>query len=384
MSAATAFFAGLISGAAVAAFYFAFQRKAGQRQADEQAQLILKNLRSELGNLSLEALSRNTDEFLKLASSRFQSERELGGKELEGKKAMIDRQLEQMAEKLEKVSHELKNTSLQNSSLTQITGALRETLANSRARGQWGERMAEDILRLAGFAEGVNYLKQKAIEGVGSKPDYTFLMPKNSRLNMDVKFPYDNYVKFVNAKSEPEKEKYKADFFKDVKLKLKEVTGRDYINPQQNTLDYVILFVPNEQIFSFIHEENAEILDAGLKNKVIFCSPITLFAVLAIVRQAVDNFSLEQTSNEILSLLGSFKAQWAKFVQKLETVGKRIDDAQKEYQVLSTTRKTQLERPLNNIDALRVQKGLPIGEAQAQLTSSDEAEAQPIDELTAP
>ena len=70
------------------------------------------------------------------------------------------------------------------------TRALREALANPQARGQWGERMAEDVLRLAGFTEHVNYRKQtagrRAAPGV---PDFTFDLPKGHVLYMDVKFP---------------------------------------------------------------------------------------------------------------------------------------------------------------------------------------------------
>ncbi len=101
------------------------------------------------------------------------------------------------------------------------------------------------------------------------------------------------------------------------------------------------------------------ILDEGLRNKVLFVSPLTLFAILGIIRKAVDCFALEQTSNEILSLLGSFKKQWDEFQKKFDVLGKRIEDAQKEYESLTTTRKRQLERPLNKIEELRSQRGLP-------------------------
>jgi DNA recombination protein RmuC len=145
-----------------------------------------------------------------------------------------------------------------------------------------------------------------------------------------------------------------------VKSRIKEVTTREYISPEQNTVDSVLLFIPNEQIYAFIHEQDSSIFEDGIKNRVVFCSPITLFAILAVIRKAVDNFALEQTSNEILSLLGAFKKQWNEFVNKLEVVGKRISDAQKEYEALTVTRRRQLERPLEKIDQLRTQRGLPI------------------------
>jgi DNA recombination protein RmuC len=347
-----------------------------QKKADMDA--VIENIKQSFGNLSLEALSRSTEEFLKLAKTRLESEREIGSKELDAKKGLIDQQLKQMTSKLEDVSRvmselekdrvkkfgelasQLTIANQQSAALMQTTNLLREALASTKARGQWGERMAEDVLRLAGFIEDVNYFKQKSIDEARSRPDFTFLLPRDLKLNMDVKFPLDNYIRFLETDTDTEKTRFRNDFLRDVKNRVKEVTSREYINPEQNTVDYVLLFIPNEQIYSFIHEQDSSILDEGIKNRVIFCSPITLFAVLAVIRQAVDNFALEKTSNEILSLLGSFKNQWNEFLKKMDLLGKRIADAQKEYEALTTTRRRQLERPLNKIDDLRTQRGLPI------------------------
>ena len=353
-----------------------FHESEAQRKAHIDA--ILENIKASFGNLSFDALSKSTEEFLKLAKSRLESEREISLKELDGKKGLIDQQLQQMTSKLENVSTVIKelekdrvekfgqltshlNTATQQTTaLMQTTSQLREALASTKVRGQWGERMAEDVLQLAGFIENVNYLKEKTIEGAGSRPDFTFFLPGNLKLNMDVKFPLTNYIKFLETDVEPEKVKFRSDFLKDVKARMKEVTSREYINPEQNTVDYVLLFIPNEQVYSFIHEQDSSILDEGLKNRVIFCSPITLFAVLAVIRQSVSNFALEKTSNEILSLFVVFKKQWDEFLKKLDVLGKRIEDTQKEYESLATTRRRQLERPLNKIDDLREQKGILI------------------------
>jgi DNA recombination protein RmuC len=262
-------------------------------------------------------------------------------------------------EKFGELSKHLKLASEQTAALTQTTNTLREALASTKARGQWGERMAEDILRLAGFIESVNYLKQKAIEGIGSRPDFTFLLPKDLKLNMDVKFPLDNYVRFLEAGTDAERARFRGDFLRDVRARIKEVTTREYINPEQNTIDYALLFIPNDQIYAFIQEQDSLVLDEGLRNKVLLVSPLNLFAVLAIIRQAVTSFALEQTSNEILSLFGTFKKQWDEFQNKFVLLGKRIDDVQKEYEALTTTRRRQLERPLNRIEELRSQRGLP-------------------------
>ncbi|UCD85330.1 MAG: DNA recombination protein RmuC, partial [Deltaproteobacteria bacterium] len=169
-----------------------FSESEVQRKADIDA--VIENVKNSFGNLSLEALSKSTEEFLKLAKTRLESERETGIKELDAKKSLIDQQLQRMTSELENVSklmkelekdrvekfgelaNQLKAASEQTTALRKTTDTLREALASTKMRGQWGERMAEDVLKLAGFVENVNYLKQKAIEGTGSRPDFTFLL----------------------------------------------------------------------------------------------------------------------------------------------------------------------------------------------------------------
>ncbi len=348
----------------------------GQRR--ENLNTVIENIKASFGSLSLDALSKSTEEFLKLAKATLEPERETTVKELDAKKGLIDQQLQRMSKELENVStlmkdlekdrvekfgelaSQLKTASEQTTSLMKVTSTIREALASSKARGQWGERMAEDVLNLAGFIENVNYLKQKSIEGGGSRPDFTFLLPRGLRLNMDVKFPLDNYMKFLEAASDTERLKFRNDFLRDVRARIKEVTTREYIDPEQNTVDCVILFIPNEQIYGFIHEQDSTIFDNALRNKVVLCSPINFITVLAVIRQAVDNFALERTSAELLSLFGRFKKQWDEFLYRLEMLGKRIGDALKEYENLMTTRRRQLESPLEKIENARIKQGLPI------------------------
>jgi DNA recombination protein RmuC len=90
-----------------------------------------------------------------------------------------------------------------------------------------------------------------------------------------------------------------------------------------------------------------------MRNRIVVCSPLTLYAVLAVVRQAVDNFRLEKTSNEILTQLQVFSQQWQKYVEQLDRVQQRFDGVAKEYTHLMGTRHRALQRPLDRIDALR-------------------------------
>ena len=84
--------------------------------------------------------------------------------------------------------------------------------------------------------------------------------------------------------------------------------------------------------------------------------------MLAVIRQAVGNFNLEKTASEILMLLGEFSKQWGLYKERFEAMGKRLDDAKKEFDLLVTTRSNMLERPLKKIDDLRKQKAIALDE----------------------
>ena len=378
------FAAGVVLGAALALLITWLRRRETTKIAAalvEQAEVrktqemegVISHIKDSFGALSMDALSRNTQEFLKLAHETLSRQTQAGEKDLESKKGMIDQSLKAMKTDLEKVEQlvttlekdrenkfgeltsQIKNATEQTSQLQETTDHLRRALSSTKVRGQWGERMAEDVLRMAGFVEGINYRKQKALESVRSRPDYTFLLPQDLIVNMDVKFPLDNYLKYREADNETERERYKAQFLRDVRMRIKEVMTRDYINPEDNTVDYVLIFIPNEQVYAFVNEHDRSLLDEALKNKVILCSPTTLYAILAVIRQAIDNFHLERAAKEIMNVLSMFNKQWQAFIASFERMGKKLDEAQKEYDHLTTTRRNQLERPLRHIDDLRVQ-----------------------------
>jgi DNA recombination protein RmuC len=337
--------------------------------------------------LSLDALAKNSDEFkkyaddfIKLAEEKLKTQTSVGEKELDGKKELIDQNIEAIGktmsevqrkieevgkvsgEKFTEVSTLIKKHEEVTSKLKDTTERLGHALASSKKRGEWGERMAEDIIRLIGMVEGVNYIKQKTLDSSAGRPDYTFFMPNNLKINMDVKFPVDNYIHYLNAESEHDKRRYKEELLKNTKVMIKQLTTRDYINPTENTVDYVIMFIPNEQVYSFINEADITIMDEALKQKVILCSPFSLYAVLAVIRQAIENFNLERTASEILKLLSEFSKQWNAYKDKFRIMGERLDAAKKEYDLLITTRSNMLERPLKKIEDIRKQKAIELDE----------------------
>lgn len=315
------------------------------------------------------------DTLVTVAGEQLTSHARAGAADLDGRKQLIDAELERMGSTLAEVSslvqrleseratqfgqlrEQLRGVAVQHAELSRTTGALREALANAQTRGQWGERMAADVLRAAGFIEGVNYRTQVTTRS-GSRPDVTFLLPGDQVVHMDVKFPLGRYLEMLEATADTDREAARSGFLQAVRDRVKELDGRGYIDPQDHTLDCVLLFIPNEQVYAFVHEHDPQLLDYALARKVILCSPTTLFGVLAVIRHAVERFAIEHTSTEILALLAGFRDQWTRFTEVIERLGRGLDTTQRAYDALTSTRRNQLERQLDRIDELASQRGI--------------------------
>ena len=326
------------------------------------------------GAVSREALIENQKSFLELAKSQFDSLKRESNQQLSEKKKLIDLSIKDLRSHLENLSKQTSELHGQMAEsrkgidqLSDTTSKLGQILSSSQARGQWGEKMVEDILEFMGLMEGVNYEKQSQ-EGSG-RPDFTFKLPQGRRINMDVKFPWSHYVTLFDADSPEQRKIEKKQFIIDVKIHIKEIAKREYIDPAGGTVDYVLMFIPNEGIYSYLNREGEGIIDFAMEKKVLVCSPLTLYAVLSMIRQSVDNFKMETRASELQSLMQTFKKQWILFAEKMERVGKSINQTQTHFQELESTRSKQLERPVDKILDLKLDRS---GEADDKVVKKIE------------
>lgn len=360
----------------------------GRKNLDAEARQRGEELKGQFAALSAEVFQGATDQFLKLAESRLATERVKGGAELEEKRRAVETTVGQLTERLKEyeklmrgfeadrsekfgsIEAQLKRSTETAEQLQAATVRLGSVLGNSRTRGQWGERMAEDILRAVGLIENVQYLKNRAQETSATRPDYTFLLPDDHRLHMDVKFPLDNYLRMIDAESPEERERFKGVFLKDVKKRVKEIQDRDYVNPQERTLDCVLLFIPNEHVYGFILQNLPGLIDEALAQKVVLASPFSLYAVLAVVRQSFENFHFSQATREVVELMAKFRSAFELFKERFDRVGKKLEETARAYQEITGPSYKNLDRT-----ALRIEK---VGRGDK---AKDEDEEEPVEEI---
>jgi DNA recombination protein RmuC len=160
------------------------------------------------------------------------------------------------------------------------------------------------------------------------------LLPDNRTVPVDVKFPYQEIQKMSNAENKEEKKSHLQQFARDLKVKIDKVA--EYISPERDTLDYAILFVPNEMIFSFINQKLPEIIDQALAKKVILCSPFSFLVVARTVMESYRNFMVGKKIQEVIKQVEAFGGEWIKFDEEFQKFGRSIEGLQKNYDTLST------------------------------------------------
>jgi DNA recombination protein RmuC len=245
------------------------------------------------------------------------------------------------------IREQLANTAKITEGLQVSTDSLKNLLSNNRLRGVWGEQVAEDLLLAAGFVEGSNFVKQSTTnEG---RPDFTLLMPDGGKLNIDAKFPFDDLMEYQDATSDAAKKVALSKFSTSMKNKVKAITTKDYINPQDQTLDFVVMFIPNEMIFSFIYEKLPDINDYCNQRKVVLAGPFGFTAVLRLIMQAHKNFGYEKHLQEIFGLVSKFQEEYTKFGEHMQRLGNQLTTAQKTFQEVEGTRNRQLTKVVDQI-----------------------------------
>ena len=233
--------------------------------------------------------------------------------------------------------------------LKDSTDNLKKILSNNQQRGKYGEEVAENILKMLGFVKDLDYIVNLRQETNANRPDITIKLPDRTKINIDVKFPYSSFQKFQEVEDELEKKKYLAQFKIDVKEKIKQVTSRDYINPEEQTLDFVIMFVPNESIFSFICDKLSDVSNEALEKKVIITGPFSFAAIARMIKQSYNNFKIQEDLHRVVGLIGKFKQEFSKYNNEFDKLGDKINSMSKQYDSVANTRTRQLAKVVDRI-----------------------------------
>ena len=379
MELVIALIGGILLGIGI--FYFFFKNT--HKQKDEISETISQKLTEILPTV----LDQANESLIRMADQKLGAESSKSRIDLENKRAEIERLVKQIQEDLKESKKELEVSekdrissfsALKNSldeykkiteQLSVSTENLKKVLSNNQMRGQFGEQVADDLLKMAGFVVGQTYTRQESENG--ARPDFTVYLPDKTKINVDAKFPYASLQRMTETDDVDAKKRYMKQFESDIKEKIKQVTTREYISVEDGTVDFVILFIPNEMIFSFIYDKMPQIWEDAMSRKVILAGPFSFTAILRMVKQAYENFRVQENIFKIVGYIQAVEKEFDKFNEEFDKVGDRIEQLQKQYSEVSTTRVNQMRRKM---DLVKLEGGTAVNEQMSMLEDGKKEE----------
>lgn len=315
-----------------------------------------------------DVIKKVLDQLVQMNNEKLGAEKQEIKTDLENKKSAIEkiaREIKELVEKTEtkldksdrdrigsfgELREALENQAKVTEQLSVTTENLKRVLSNNQMRGQFGEQVAENLLKMSGFVRGVDYDYNKEQKSSGTRPDFVIYMPNKVKINVDVKFPYQSLQKMTETDDRSAKSELEKTFIRDVREKIKQVTSREYINPENNTVDFVVMFIPNEMIFSYIYEKMNDIWVEAMKQKVVLAGPFSFTAILRLVRQAYDNFRYQKNVQKIIGYIKNFEIEFGKYNEEFVKIGERIESLSKQYDSVNQTRTRQLTKTIDKIN----------------------------------
>ncbi len=318
------------------------------RMFEDRNREILKEERERLVEISEEKMRRN-EQYMDGKKDAIKEMVEKIDQELRESQKKIQSTEKDRIGEFAKMKTILEEHKIITGELKNSTENLKKILSNNQQRGKYGEEVAENILKMLGFVKDLDYSVNLRQETNANRPDITIKLPDKTKINIDVKFPYSALQKLQEVDDELEKKKYLDQFKIDVKQKIKQVTSRDYINPEERTLDFVIMFVPNESIFSFICDKLTDISNEALAKKVIITGPFSFAAIARMVKQSYNNFKIQEDLHRVVGLIEKFKQEFSKYSNEFDKLGDKITSMTKQYDSVANTRTRQLTKVVEQI-----------------------------------
>lgn len=248
----------------------------------------------------------------------------------------------------------------------------------SKVQGDWGEMILENMLQSAGLQEGREYVVQASHTGEDGgrlRPDVVINLPDGKAVVVDSKVSLTAFLAATAATDEAARDLALAAHRASLRAHVKGLAGKSYQDVVGDRhLDFTVLFMPSEPAFHAALSRDPGIYDEAMRQGVVLASPTTLLATLRVVALVWSHEKQNANAQRIAEEAGRLLDKLAGFVEELDGVGARLDQARDAWSgaraKLSTGRGNLLTRAqkLHELGA-RVGKG---GRAQEVLGLGEE------------
>ncbi len=313
------------------------------REAKQAQEKAIADLRDTFKALSADALKQSAPEFLRLANETLGKFQESAKGDLAQRQEAIKTLVKPLEEQLTiyqqrlqqsestqstalgEVKKHLETLAQQSQSLSNETLQLRRVLSSNQARGKWGEETLRRVVEAAGMSAHCDFNEQTQAED--GKPDLTVYLPGDRVIIVDAKVPDLDFLDAIDAADTAKRAEALASHATKLKSTIRALADRDYPAQFPNALDYVVLFLPAESLFSAALEGDPDLIVWASNKRILLATPASLIALLRSVSVSWQHHAQTENARAISEAAQELYARVAKFTEHFEKLRAGLERA---------------------------------------------------------